>query len=51
MEMYNLLPKTNCKLCGPKTCMAFATKLALGEVKPEDCPPLLEEGFEKNLEK
>ena len=51
MELYNLLPKTNCRLCEPKTCMAFATKLALGEVKPEDCPPLLEEGFEKNLEK
>ena len=51
MELYNLLPKTNCRLCEPKTCMAFATKLALGDVKPEDCPPLLEEGFDKKLEK
>lgn len=31
--------------------MAFATKLALGDVSPDDCPPLLESGFEKNLEK
>lgn len=51
MELYNLLPKTNCRLCEPKTCMAFATKLALGDISPRDCPPLLEEGFEANLEK
>ncbi len=51
MNLYNLLPKTNCRLCDAKTCMAFATKLALGDVSPDDCPPLLESGFEKNLEK
>ncbi|MHA2118517.1 MAG: (Fe-S)-binding protein [Candidatus Thorarchaeota archaeon] len=51
MELYNLLPKTNCRECEPKTCMAFATKMALGDVLPDDCPPLLKEGFEKNLEK
>jgi 4Fe-4S ferredoxin len=51
MDLYNLLPKTNCRLCEPKTCMAFATKLALGDVSPDDCPPLLEPDFEKNLEK
>lgn len=31
--------------------MAFATKLALGDVLPDDCPPLLEPGFETNLSK
>ncbi|MHA2082632.1 MAG: (Fe-S)-binding protein, partial [Candidatus Thorarchaeota archaeon] len=46
IELYNLTPKTNCKQCQPRTCMAFATKLALGDVEPEDCPPLLEPGFE-----
>ena len=51
MELYNLLPKTNCRLCAPKTCMAFATKLALGDATADDCPPLLEAGFETNLEK
>ena len=51
MELYNLLPKTNCRLCDAKTCMAFATKLALGDVTAEDCPPLLETGFKTNLEK
>lgn len=51
MELYSLLPKTNCRLCEAKTCMAFATKLALGDVAADDCPPLLESGFESNLEK
>ncbi len=51
MDLYNLLPKTNCRLCEAKTCMAFATKLALGDVQPDDCPPLLKEGFEKKLKK
>ncbi len=49
MDLYNQLPKTNCRLCGPKTCMAFATKLALGDIAPEECPPLLEPGFENKL--
>ena len=31
--------------------MAFATKLALGDVGLEDCPPLLEPEFDANLEK
>jgi 4Fe-4S ferredoxin len=51
MELYQLLPKTNCRLCSAKTCMAFATKLALGDVEPEECPPLLEPEFADNLAK
>jgi 4Fe-4S ferredoxin len=51
MELYNLLPKTNCGLCEAKTCMAFATKLALGDVLPDDCPPLLEDEFKENHQK
>ncbi|MFW9975558.1 MAG: (Fe-S)-binding protein, partial [Candidatus Thorarchaeota archaeon] len=51
MDLYNLLPKTNCRQCSPMTCMAFATKLALGDISPDECPPLLELGFEKNLTK
>ncbi len=51
MEIYNLLPKTNCRQCEPKTCMAFATKLALGDVSPDECPPLLEEGYSESLRK
>ncbi|MFY9637706.1 MAG: (Fe-S)-binding protein, partial [Methanobacterium sp.] len=28
MEIYRLLPKTNCAKCGEASCMAFATKLS-----------------------
>ena len=31
--------------------MAFATKLALGDVSPDDCPPLKEPEFANNLTK
>ncbi|WP_257000038.1 (Fe-S)-binding protein [Candidatus Methanoperedens nitratireducens] len=27
MELYQLLPRTNCKKCGESTCMAFAVAL------------------------
>jgi NAD-dependent dihydropyrimidine dehydrogenase PreA subunit len=49
-EVYNLLPRTNCKKCGT-VCMGFAAKLISRETKPEDCPLLLEPGYEVNLEK
>ncbi|MGD8793043.1 MAG: (Fe-S)-binding protein, partial [Anaerolineae bacterium] len=28
LQIYKLLPKTNCKDCGYPTCLAFAMKLA-----------------------
>ena len=43
MEIYKLLPKTNCKKCGEQTCMSFAFKLLNREKKLEDCKPLFEE--------
>ncbi len=27
IEVYKLLPRTNCKECGEENCMAFAVKL------------------------
>jgi acetyl-CoA decarbonylase/synthase complex subunit gamma len=41
IDVYKLLPKTNCKECGEENCMAFAAKLVNREVALEDCPPLL----------
>ncbi len=49
-EIYNLLPKTNCRKCG-MTCFMFATKLLQGEVRLEDCPLLLEPRYRENYEK
>ncbi|AKB77900.1 Tungsten-containing formylmethanofuran dehydrogenase 2 subunit G [Methanosarcina horonobensis HB-1 = JCM 15518] len=43
MEIYQMLPKTNCKKCGKTSCMAFAVALMARELTPEDCPPLKEE--------
>jgi len=31
IEIFKLLPKTNCKDCGEPTCLAFAMKLAAGK--------------------
>lgn len=40
LELFKLLPRTNCGECGVPTCMAFAADLSKGKKKPEDCPPL-----------
>jgi len=37
MDVYRLLPKTNCQACGEPTCFIFATKLVAGLVKLRDC--------------
>ncbi|UCH31898.1 MAG: acetyl-CoA decarbonylase/synthase complex subunit gamma [Candidatus Bathyarchaeota archaeon] len=41
IDVYMLLPKTNCKECGEENCMAFAAKLVNREMTLEQCPPLL----------
>ncbi|MHA1336398.1 MAG: (Fe-S)-binding protein, partial [Promethearchaeota archaeon] len=50
MDLYKYLPKTNCKKCGKPTCMAFALALLQGQVKVDDCPPLLEPKYKKQYE-
>jgi ArsR family metal-binding transcriptional regulator len=46
--IYNLLPKTNCGMCGEKSCMVFAAQVNKLEVDIEACPPLLEPAFTAN---
>jgi acetyl-CoA decarbonylase/synthase complex subunit gamma len=41
IDVYKLLPKTNCKECGEENCMAFATKIVNREVQLDKCAPLL----------
>jgi len=43
LDIYKLLPKTNCRECGEPTCMAFATKLVSESVKIELCKPIFRE--------
>ena len=40
LDIYRLLPKTNCRECGFVTCLAFAMQLAKRQVPPEKCPYL-----------
>lgn len=48
LDVYKLLPKSNCKGCG-MLCMPFAVALLKGEKKLEYCPPLQEAKYAKNL--
>ncbi len=47
IDVYKLLPKTNCKECEEQNCLAFATKLVNREVTLEKCKPLLANMQEK----
>ncbi len=44
VNIYKLLPKTNCQACGHPTCIAFAAALGRGIATPSQCP-----GFAKPL--
>ena len=46
LEIYKLLPKTNCKDCGFPTCLAFAMKLASKQADLSSCPHVSEEAKE-----
>ena len=43
LDIYKLLPKTNCRECGFPTCLAFAMQLAKKAVSIDKCPFLSEE--------
>jgi acetyl-CoA decarbonylase/synthase complex subunit gamma len=43
IQIYKLLPQTNCKDCDFPTCLAFAMKLAAKQVELADCPHVSEE--------
>jgi acetyl-CoA decarbonylase/synthase complex subunit gamma len=43
IEIYKLLPKTNCGKCGVPTCLAFAMQLAAGKADLNACPIVTEE--------
>ncbi len=43
IQIFKLLPKTNCGECGSPTCLAFAMALAAGKAELEKCPTLSED--------
>ena len=38
IQIFKLLPKTNCKECGVPTCLAFAMNLASSKAELDSCP-------------
>ncbi len=51
IDIYKLLPKTNCKECGQENCMAFATKVVAREANIDQCKPLQKPENAKNYNK
>ena len=47
LDIFKLLPKTNCTECGVPTCMAFAMKLASKGAELSACPYASEEAIAK----
>lgn len=43
LELYRLLPRTNCQVCGESSCFTFALKLAAGQLELQKCEPLFAE--------
>ena len=43
IQIFKLLPKTNCKECGVPTCLAFAMNLASGKAELDACPYVSDE--------
>jgi len=43
IQIFKLLPQTNCKECGVPTCLAFAMNLASGKAELDSCPYVSEE--------
>jgi len=43
LDIFKLLPKTNCKKCGRPTCLAFAMQLAQKKANLDECPDVSDE--------
>ncbi len=50
IQIFKLLPKTNCGECGVPTCLAFAMNLAAGKAELDSCPYVSSEAKEQLAE-
>jgi ArsR family metal-binding transcriptional regulator len=48
LDIFKLLPRTNCGKCKRPTCMAFAAAIASGDANPNSCPALKEDQWMEN---
>ena len=51
MEIYKLLPRTNCRQCGYPTCLVYAADLRDGKTKLENCIPILKSEYAGNKQR
>ncbi len=51
LDVFKLLPGTNCKQCGEPTCLAFASKLVKQEDNVRSCIPLYSNQYEGKRER
>ncbi|HVP81114.1 MAG TPA: (Fe-S)-binding protein [Thermodesulfobacteriota bacterium] len=47
LDIFKLLPGTNCKRCGELACLAFAVKLAAQDAEVTECASLFSEEFQE----
>ena len=47
LDVFKLLPGTNCKKCGEPTCLAFAVKLVGRDIEIVKCDPLFSEKYQE----
>jgi len=47
LDIFKLLPGTNCKKCGEPTCLAFAVKLVGRDIEIRKCDPLFSERYQE----
>lgn len=50
IQIFKLLPKTNCGECGTPTCLAFAMNLAAGKAELDACPYVSDEARDQLAE-
>ncbi len=50
LQIYKMLPRTNCRECAYPTCLAFAMKLAAKQADLDKCPHVSDEAREKLAE-
>ncbi len=51
LQVYKLLPGTNCKECGEATCFAFAARLLKEDIDVTACRPLFTDEYQEKREK
>jgi ArsR family metal-binding transcriptional regulator len=45
LEIFKRLPRTNCRACGERTCLAFAVRVWMGELTASKCLPVFQGEF------